>query len=123
MRIYHIVISLLFFLFAIAQWNDPDPWWWISWYMIVAALSGLAATGRFYKLIALFGLALSVAFLIRLLPDFMSWLNDGMPTIVGSMKAESPYIELVREFLGLLLSAVAFGILFWEAKKIEKLAE
>ena len=120
MRIYHIVISLLFFLFAIAQWNDPDPWWWMGWYLLVSVLSALAATGRFHKVPPLLGLAVSVAFLIRLLPDFMTWVNDGMPSIVGEMKAASPYIEIVREFLGLLLSSFAFGVLFWQAKQLER---
>lgn len=119
MRIYHIVVSLLFFLFAIAQWNDPDPWLWITWYLVISALSGLAATGRYHKIPAIVMLALSAAFLIRLTPDFMAWINDGMPTIVGSMKAESPYIELIREFLGLLLSGIVLGVLFWQAKKVE----
>jgi hypothetical protein len=34
-------------------------------------------------------------------------MRMGMPTIVGSMKAEEPHIELVREFGGLLLAVAA----------------
>jgi len=35
------------------------------------------------------------------IPDVISWVSKGTPTIAGSMKAESPFIEFVREFFGL----------------------
>jgi len=39
-------------------------------------------------------------------PELMDWLNEGMPSITGSMQAESPFIEFVREFFGLALCFV-----------------
>ncbi len=112
MRIYYIVTSLLFLVFAFVQLNDADPWLWVSWYVFLALLSAFAAWGRFYRLWIIAGLVLCVLGILRLSPDFMQWVQDGMPTIVASMKAENPYIELVREFLGLLISGAALLILF-----------
>ena len=36
-------------------------------------------------------------------PDIINWFKQGMPSIVESMKAESPHVEFVREFFGLLI--------------------
>lgn len=117
MRIYHIVVSLLFFTFAIVQWNDPDPWLWIIWYSYLGGLSGLAAANRFPRIPILLALVLCSMSLLWYLPDFMNWVKDGMPSIVDSMQAENLYIELVREFLGLVLSEAALVVLWLGAKK------
>ena len=111
MKALNIFFCLLFILFAYFQYNDPDPWLWIAIYIAVAALCGFAAFKKYNQLVTIilsFGL---IVYWVLLLPDFISWLGDGMPTITGSMKAESPHIELVREFLGLL---ILIGVLLWQ---------
>jgi len=60
------------------------------------------------------GLVLCIAGICWYLPDFITWLNTGMASITDSMKAASPYIELVREFLGLVL---VFFTLWWLYRK------
>jgi hypothetical protein len=39
----------------------------------------------------------------------LEWARMGFPTITGSMKAEEPHIEVVREFLGLLIAVLALS--------------
>ena len=40
--------------------------------------------------------------------DFLvDWVKKGMPSITGSMKAESPHVEYLREFLGLFIILLA----------------
>jgi hypothetical protein len=65
------------------------------------------------------GLVLLAAFgwMLALAPDFVAWLRFGAPTIVGSMKAEAPHIELTREFLGLLVAALAVAWLLYRTKR------
>jgi hypothetical protein len=46
-------------------------------------------------------------------PDIFQWINDGMPSVMGSMKAESLYIELVREGGGLLMSLILASVFFF----------
>lgn len=117
MKIVNIGLSLLFVLFAVVQYNDPDPWLWIAYYIMVAVFCGLTAFQKFYKiplLIALLGTAFWIGMLV---PDFVAWLRDGMPSIVGTMKAESKYIELVREFLGLFMGLAVLSFQFYQLRK------
>lgn len=119
MKVANILLALLFLLFAYFQYNDPDPWLWIGIYLLVAGICGFAAFGRYNHWLTLATLiGLSIYWLI-LLPDFISWFSEGMPTITGSMKAESPHIELVREFLGLLILMGAVGWNVWRNRKVK----
>ena len=111
MKVLNIVLALLFTLFAYFQLNDPDPFLWVTIYIIVAAICAFAAFGKYNSWVLLIGLLGLSIYFGMLLPSFITWLKDGMPTITGSMKAESKYIELVREFLGLLILIV---VLLWQ---------
>jgi len=104
----YFVISGLFLLFAIVQWNDPDPLIWIIFYGVMSLIYILLAFGK------RFAFYLSVLMLITciinmgfILPEIIKWIKDGMPSIVQSMKATIPSIEYTREFLGLLLCLIA----------------
>lgn len=109
MKIIYWSIAGIFLLFAVVQYNDPDPLVWMLLYGAVAVFYALAAIGRRYRpaLWAAFALVLSWA--ATYVPAFLDWLNMGAPSIVETMKAETPYVELTREFLGLMLAAIAFG--------------
>ncbi len=117
MKITNFILAGLFVLFALVQINDVDPWLWVAFYLVVAVFCFFGALRRYYHiplLIALFGTGF---WLGMLLPDFISWIREGMPTIVGSMKAESPYIELVREFLGLLIALAALAFQYYQLRR------
>lgn len=117
MRTLSLILALLFALFAAAQINDPDPWEWVAIYGLVALLSTLAAFGRYYLPLLYLGLLISLIWMASLLPAFADWLKMGMPSIAGSMKAEASYIELAREFLGLLLCILALAWHLYCAKR------
>ena len=40
----------------------------------------------------------------------------GAPSIVESMKADKPYVEFTREFLGLLVAAAGCGCLLYHKR-------
>jgi hypothetical protein len=88
---------------AFVQWNDPDPMVWIFAYLglVLLAFLDLRQQGHIILTTMLLAVYL-IAFLIYL-PDLITWINDGMPSITKSMKAENMYIELVRESGGLLI--------------------
>lgn len=109
MKVFYIILSLLFFLFAIAQVNDPDPWLWFTWYIFISILLAMAAFNRFWNMAIWIGIGVASVTLSLFIPSFIQWIKDGMPSIVTSMKAESPYIELVRETLGILLSLITLA--------------
>ncbi|MEM1324458.1 MAG: transmembrane 220 family protein [Bacteroidota bacterium] len=117
MRIVYWTLAALFATFAIVQLNDVDPWIWVTYYAFIAILFGAAALRRFNVYVIGAGLLATIIGLVRLLPEFQVWLNDGMPSIVESMKAETPYVEFIREFLGLLIGLLALVFLFFRQKR------
>lgn len=121
MKVLYGVLAAVFLLFAYFQWNDADSLVWILLYTLVAVLFGMALMDKFYRPVLLGSMGLIVIWMATLFPDFIKWLQDGATSITGSMKAESPHIELVREFLGLFLSFLAVLLLVVKSrKKIEK---
>ena len=117
MRKIHLILGFIFLLFAIIQFNDPDPLMWICLYGGVAAIAFFAAYGKFNIWIILLGIAVCAFELFKLFPSFWAWVQDGMPSIVESMKAESLYIELVREFLGIVVALGALVYYYLWARK------
>lgn len=118
MRYWHIIIAAVFALFALVQLNDQDSLLWVLMYGYVAVVAALAARGRHPRLLIGLGLLVALGWFATLLPAFIDWLRMGAPTIVGSMKAETPYVELTREFLGLLLCLGALGGYLWLAYRV-----
>lgn len=117
MKWAHLSISVLFLVFAIVQWNDPDAFIWILMYMVVSAIAFLAYKGQHYLWLNAGITAILIVSLLFYIPDVMDWFGDGMPNIADSMQASSPYIELVREFFGLLISLVAMTFYLVISKK------
>jgi len=111
------LLGLIFLLFAYFQWNDLDSLKWIIYYVLISLLAFLTVLDRNKLLYIYMMLAVTVVWMVFLTPAAMDWVSDGMPSIVESMKASSPYIELVREFLGLGISLLALIILLFVEKK------
>ena len=111
--IARIVIGVLFLVFAVVQYNDPDPWIWILAYGLVGVVCLWDIKYTISKRIIM---GLTILFAIAsawYVPLIMNWFKDGMPSIVGEMKATTPHIEWMREFLGLLLCTIT---LYWIGK-------
>ncbi len=117
MKISNIVLAAIFALFAIVQLNDVDPWRWVMIYGIVSIIYVFAIFGYIRRWVVLGFAAICLIEFVRLMPEFINWINMGMPTITGSMKAEEPHVEYTREFLGLLLCILAMGHLYYQAVK------
>lgn len=113
----HLTCSFLFFIFGIVQWNDPDPYLWISLYFYVSICILLNVYTGVSKYPICLGMIFTAFLLYSSVPDVMQWYADGMPSIIGSMKAESKYIELVREFFGLFISIATLIFYFIRANK------
>jgi hypothetical protein len=117
MKITNWILAGLFLLFAAVQYNDPDPWRWALMYGFVAGACAFGAVGKWNKYVLWAGMAVCVVWAVLLLPEFVDWLRMGRPNIAEQMKAETPYIEFTREFLGLLTCLLALGWQLWLSKR------
>jgi hypothetical protein len=120
MKIVHLIIAFLFVLFAYWQLNDPDWPQWVAMYGFVSVTAIYAAFGHPPKWFSWVGIVVAGIWLATLLPDFINWLRMGSPTITGQMQAESPHVELTREFFGLVICLVALGFYAWRKPRFQK---
>ncbi len=120
MKIFNLILAVLFLLFAVVQLNDT-PGDVLFWFLVYAAVGIISAFGAFNKYnmwIILLGLAAVVFELFRKFPTFAQWISDGMPSIMEEMQATSPHIELAREYLGL---CVCFIVLIFHYVRCSRL--
>ena len=117
MKIANLLLGMLFVLFAAVQYNDPDAWLWIIIYGSLAVAFFLAAGRRYSGLLYGLILAAGVYEAVTLAPDFLHWIEMGTPNIASEMKTEEPHIELVREFLGIVITLLAVLFLFWQSRR------
>jgi Transmembrane family 220, helix len=117
MKIINIILTLIFLLFAGWQYNDPDPYIWIPIYLFVAVVCGMAAYKNYATWLTLGGLIVLGIYTLTYVPAFIEWIQMGMPSIVETMKAEKPYVELTREFGGLFIADLALLFQYFRGKK------
>lgn len=108
----NLFVVFVFLIFAYWQLNDPDPLVWVSVYLGVVVSVGLFLAGKYFPILPLVGTIGCLAGLLYLSPEFISWVKEGMPTITGQMKAETPHVEFVREFLGFLIAGSVYFIYY-----------
>ena len=108
MKYYNLIIGLLFLLFAYFQWNDPDPYLWIIIYTFSAGLLFYTVFNKLPLIVWTVWEVFLLVFILSYAKDMVQWISDGFPSITDSMKASSPYIEHIRESLGLLLVFMVF---------------
>ena len=108
MKILNLSLAINFLLFALLQLNDSpgDILFWFLMYSFIAVISAFAAFKKYNMWAILLGLAVVMYELFRKFPTIAQWISDGMPSIVEEMQASSPYVELAREYLGLLLCLI-----------------
>ncbi len=105
------ILAAVFVLFAVVQWNDPDPLAWIALYLGTAVLLVVSIWKKLPKWIYFSALSIVVIWTLALLPDFIHWIQIGMPNITSEMKTEEPHIEFTREFLGLFIVGITIAFL------------
>lgn len=122
MRITNFLLSGMFFLFAFVQLNDPDPILWVAIYSYAAILCLLAGFGKFYKILLISGIVISLVWSMTLAESiFIAFKNYGVGSLFSFSMIKDAEVEEARESLGLV---IVFGILFWkylEGKKKNKL--
>jgi hypothetical protein len=116
MKNLYLILGLLFVSFAVVQYNDPDPYIWAPYYLFVAAACFLTYANRYNKLLTLVLIGITIIWASSYIPNVVEWFQEGRPGITSAMKAETPYIENMREFLGLVMSLVVLGFIHQKNK-------
>jgi hypothetical protein len=103
-RALDAVFTALFVLAAYLQLNDPDPARWVAMYLAGAVVSALSFAGRARRDVALGVAAVAVAWAAIWLPDVLRHVPV-FRDVVGDPMMFKPGVELMREFMGLVIVA------------------
>lgn len=119
MKIVKIFFAVLFLLFVVVQFNDPDPLLWIIVYGAMVFVSVLSVKERYpLKLMTV----MAGGFLIMTIlyfDGFYEWLNSADRSLLFDdlAKMQFEYIEEAREFLGLLICLAVLIFYFYLSKR------
>ena len=106
MRIFSYILGIIFTLFALVQFNDPDFMIWVVAYMLTASVAFIYPHKKPNKYLLL-GLA-AIYFIAAILlfpPSISEWISAEEEAQSLGMKL--PGIEEARESLGLFICFLA----------------
>ena len=115
MKFFNIFFSVVFILFAVVQYNDPDPFLWVPIYLYPAILCFLKFIQKPIPTLAYWAgfLVFGVYAIYKMFDTngIINWVQfHNASNIVSTMKAEKPWIEESREFFGLVIILIVLGI-------------
>jgi hypothetical protein len=121
MKKFNTIFGFIFVLFALLQYNDPDPYLWIPIYGFAALVCILNARGKYDFFTHAAAIVFCLGFSLKLLfvkEGVIDWYSrHNAENLVQSMKATKPWIENAREFGGLLIIMVVVIINIFLHKK------
>ena len=124
MKTINLFFSVLFFLSAALQYNDPDPYIWIPIYLYGAICCWMAFRRKYYPAAYVLGLVLFGAYAIFLFftqDGVLDWIREhDVENIAATMQATKPWIEDTREFFGLIVLMAVLCINLAYAKRKKK---
>ena len=115
MKSFNIFFCVIFILFAVVQYNDPDPYLWVPIYLYPAILCFLKFIQKSIPSIAYWAgfLVFGVYAIYKMFDTngIIDWIQfHNASNIASTMKAETPWIEESREFFGLVIILIVLGI-------------
>ena len=126
MKIFNLVFAILFVLFALLQYNDPDPYIWIPIYLYGTLMCWMCYRGKGNRTALYAGITVYLAYAIYLFvadDGVLSWIKDhNAENIAETMQAQKPWIEDSREFFGLVILMVVLGINVWHVGRTSRSA-
>jgi len=124
-KVFNIVFVVLFIIFAGLQYNDPDPYIWVPIYLYSALFCYLAARKKFYPIGYAIGIFVYLVYATYKIFDrngLIDWFEyHNAESLVGSMKAQKPWIEEVREFFGLLICVAVLTVNWLYSAKFKRI--
>lgn len=114
MKIFNIILAIMFLGFALLQINDPDPAVWILIYGAMTVVCSMAAYNYYVRPLMLVQAIAYIVYSVILWPGVMDWFRSPDRSLLFDdlAKMQFPYIEEAREFLGLLICLSVLGF-YW----------
>jgi hypothetical protein len=112
MKIFNGVFAVLFLGFAALQYNDPDPLIWITIYLAMVVVCGLAIWNKHANVLSILLGLLYIGYAVLLSPSVLEWWqSDDRSQLFDELaKMQFLYIEETRECLGLLICLAVLAI-------------
>lgn len=108
-----LTFSLIMLSFVVVQYNDPDPWLWMTIYGTVAIFLTLGAFKIYFPIPMYIQMSLMAAGILYLFPSVIDWITlEKGENLMQQMNNTKLYIEETRECGGLIV-ALSFLILLW----------
>jgi hypothetical protein len=121
MKNFNIIFAFVFALFALVQFNDPDPYLWIPIYGYASIVCIANARKKYDSFTHFAALIFCLVFGLKLLfvrDGVVDWINKyNTENLVQTMKATKPWVENTREFGGLLIIFIVMSINIFLHKK------
>ena len=115
MRIFTYSLGLIFTLFAIVQFNDPDFWVWVPVYLLPAGISVVYTHKKPQKMyLGILAIIYLIAAISLFPPSINEWISAEEEA--QSMGMKLPGIEEARESMGLFICFLAMAF-FWIKSK------
>jgi len=118
MRYIALLFGLIFLLFAYWQFNDPDPVWWVTVYIVSAYCAYLAFQEKYNRQLFVVLAVLYAAGAINAWIQMTAW--EGFFTEGAGLSMKSVNQELARESAGLgicLLAMLVFLVMSQSGRK------
>lgn len=111
MKIINAFFAVIFIISAVIQYNDPDPALWMAIYgygAVVCILAFADMDNKVWHVVGLIVFLTYAGYLFFVSDGVLSWMTQHeAESISGPMAHEKPWIELTREFFGLLILSFA----------------
>lgn len=117
-KLIKLILAVIFLLFAVLQYNDPDPVLWMVIYGYTAIVLLLPFNTKVMKKILLASILLGSVYSCFFLPGVYQWITSGdLASITESMQVKKTYIEETREFFGLVIAVLALTYHYFTLSK------
>lgn len=103
LRWLNIIMTVLFTLCVVVQYNDPDAVLWILIYAYAVVVTAMAAANK-YTVLTVIGFVGFVVGFAYLSPGILQ--IDNPSELITDIRMDSPHVEVAREAIGLLISSL-----------------
>ncbi|TAH25507.1 MAG: hypothetical protein EAZ07_06910 [Cytophagales bacterium] len=118
MKIIYALFLLVYSSFIIVQYNDPDPFIWITIYGYGLLMILLGFINRYNQYFTLSGIIAYTIGALYLLPSVIEWIEkEKGHNLMQRMVDNKMYIEETREFGGLIIASLLLVVQYFLERK------